>query len=317
MIELILEAMSNFSRDGELQANAIRTIRNERIIQEVDFDYFQACRMVIKTLFVFEDQPMILRRISLCATLINKMPIKQVSELCTKKNVQKLLQILKQKSDNIDIVDSTLIVIINLSNESSSVCEIFVNEGGLELFIEILQSFPNASIRRYVLNLFRYIAKVEHLRHVLLREDIIEHCRRLLLDSEFKVSYAAAGTLSHLALERNWGSCKQRIDILSSLHSKVLSWKNPGRVIRYRTFSSLFPLLELCDKPGVQLWVVWTLHYVCTENPSLKLHKEASDNCSMLQEEGGVDILLHLLSSPEVHPDVNALAHKVLQILLD
>ncbi|XP_071953528.1 protein zyg-11 homolog [Antedon mediterranea] len=316
MIELTLRAMRNFPAQQQLQKNALLTMCSDRILQDVDFDRFHASRMVMDCLFAFDDQSMIRMAVAICSILAAKISTKQTAELGTKRNMQKLLQIVKQKADNetADIIlKFTLSALWNLTDESPSTCAIFVNEGGLELFIKILQSFPNeASLQTKVLGLVNNIAEVKHLRHFLLRQDFIEHCRRLLGSGHLEVSYFAAGIIAHLAHEsiEDWGSCfRQRLDILSALHSKILSWENPeSEMVAYRSFSPFFPLLERYDTPEVQLWSVWAMHHVCTKN--------ASRYCSMLLEEGGVDILQRLVSSARVHSDVRAMAHEVLQILL-
>ncbi|XP_033103577.1 protein zyg-11 homolog B-like [Anneissia japonica] len=316
MIELTLKAMRNFPDQQQLQKNALLTMCSDRILQDVDFDRFQASRMVMDCLFAFDDQSMIRMAVAICSILAAKISTKQTAELGTKRNMQKLLQIVKQKADmeNADIIlKFTLSALWNLTDESPSTCAIFVNEGGLELFIKILQSFPSeASLQTKVLGLVNNIAEVKHLRHFLLRGDFIDHCRKLLGSGHLEVSYFAAGIIAHLAHEsvKDWGACfMERVEILNALHSKILSWENPeSEMVAYRSFSPFFPLLERYDTPEVQLWSVWAMHHVCTKN--------ASRYCSMLLEEGGVDILQRLVSSSSVHPDVQAMAHKVLQILL-
>ncbi|XP_033113261.1 protein zyg-11 homolog B-like, partial [Anneissia japonica] len=142
MIELTLKAMRNFPDQQQLQKNALLTMCSDRILQDVDFDRFQASRMVMDCLFAFDDQSMIRMAVAICSILAAKISTKQTAELGTKRNMQKLLQIVKQKADmqTADIIlKFTLSALWNLTDESPSTCAIFVNEGGLELFIKILE----------------------------------------------------------------------------------------------------------------------------------------------------------------------------------
>ena len=70
-------------------------------------------------------------------------------------SLQKLLSIVKQKADT-QIVDITLKFTLsalwNLTDESPSTCAIFLNEGGLDLFIQIL----GVCILNAVISLFVY-----------------------------------------------------------------------------------------------------------------------------------------------------------------
>ena len=62
--------------------------------------------------------------------------------------LQKLLHIVKQKADSLSVditLKFTLSALWNLTDESPSTCAIFLNEGGLELFIHILEVGYSAS----------------------------------------------------------------------------------------------------------------------------------------------------------------------------
>lgn len=65
-----------------------------------------------------------------------------------------------------------------LIDESPSTCSVFLDEGGLTLFLEVLQTFPGeATVETKVLGLINNIAEVPRLRTCLLRLPFISVLR--------------------------------------------------------------------------------------------------------------------------------------------
>lgn len=315
MVNLILHAMENFSTQQQLQKNALLTLCSDRILQEVNFDRYKASRMVMDCLFVFDDHSITRMAVAICSILAAKISTVQTTWLGTKRNMVKLLQIVKQKSDarTVDItLKFTLSALWNLTDESPATCAIFLNECGLDLFIDILETFKDeATLQTKVLGLINNIAEVQSLRHTLMRADFIEHCRNLLFNKQIEVSYFAAGIVAHLLHEgpEMWTlSEEKRTQLRAALHKSISGWQNPeGEMVAYRSFSPFFPLLTCYLIAEVQLWSVWAIHHVCSKNPSRY--------CPMLCSEGGVKILQDITVNPSVHKDVLELAKKVLSIV--
>lgn len=318
MVHLILQAMENFSAQQQLQKNALLTLCSDRILQEVNFDRYKASKMVMDCLFVFDDHSITRMAVAICSILAAKISTVQTTWLGTKRNMVKLLQIVKQKADSktVDItLKFTLSALWNLTDESPATCSIFLNECGLDLFIDILETFKDEStLQTKVLGLINNIAEVQSLRDTLMREDFIEHCRNLLFNKQIEVSYFAAGIVAHLLHEGPdmWKlSEDKRSELRYALHKSISGWQNPeGEMVAYRSFSPFFPLLTCYSIGEVQLWSVWAIHHVCSKNPS--------KYCPMLIEEGGVEILEDITNSISPvahHSDVLELAKKVLLIV--
>ncbi len=91
--------------------------------------------------------------------------------------MKKLLELVLQRVDNqqIDItLKFTLSALWNLTDESPSTCSVFLNEGGMDLFLQVLQVFPDdISIETKVLGLLNNIAEVSHLRENLMVKPFI------------------------------------------------------------------------------------------------------------------------------------------------
>ncbi|XP_071485050.1 protein zyg-11 homolog B-like [Diadema antillarum] len=315
MVGLVLDAMETFYSQQQLQKNALLTLCSDRILQEVNFDRYRASKMVMDCLFVFDDPSMTRMSVAICSILAAKISTVQTTMLGTKRNMQKLLQIVKQKAEirSVDItLKFTLSALWNLTDESPPTCSIFYNEGGLDLFIRILEIFPDEStLQTKVLGLINNIAEVKILRDNLKREDFLNHCKRLLENDQIEVSYFAAGIVAHLLKdgEETWAfNPDLREKFQQSLHNSILKWKNPaGEMVAYRSFSPFFPLLKCYEIPEVQLWSVWAMQHVCTKN--------ASRYCPMLVTQGGVDLLSEMVAKHDLHPDVHRVATSVLDVV--
>ncbi|RXN27737.1 zyg-11 -like protein [Labeo rohita] len=157
------------------------------------------------------------------------------------------------------------------------------------------------------------VAEVEELRVELMNEDLVEHILSLLINPvvEVNVSYFAGGILAHLVSVRGpvWSLDAELLrTVQEKLHSSVLSWSSPDHaMVSYRTFQPFYPLLHVSQCSGVQLWALWAIQFVCSQN--------APQYCNMLQSEGGTDILRILSSHPDTHSDVKCLTENILKIL--
>ena len=75
----------------------------------------------------------------------------------------------------------TLSALWNLTDESPSTCSVFLNEGGMALFLLVLSTFPNdVSIETKVLGLLNNIAEVRELRETILVDGFVSQLRYVL-----------------------------------------------------------------------------------------------------------------------------------------
>ena len=66
----------------------------------------------------------------------------------------------------------------NLTDESPTTCSVFLEEGGMELFIDVLDTFPGDNcIETKVLGLLNNIAEVAHLRPHLMVDHFLTNLR--------------------------------------------------------------------------------------------------------------------------------------------
>uniref|UniRef100_A0A669BFF8 Zyg-11 family member, cell cycle regulator n=1 Tax=Oreochromis niloticus TaxID=8128 RepID=A0A669BFF8_ORENI len=297
--QLLLEAMRTFPNHQQLQKNCLLSLCSDRILQEVPFNRFEAAKLVMQWLCNHEDQNM------------QRMAVAIISILAAKQ----LLHIVRQKATQ-GVVDATLKFTLsalwNLTDESPTTCRHFIENQGLDLFIKVLESFPNeSSIQQKVLGLLNNIAEVGELHGELMVQGFLDHISSLLHSPEVEVSYFAAGILAHLTSrgEEAWAlSPSLRSSLLEQLHAVIMKWPPPEcEMVAYRSFNPFFPLLECFHTPGVQLWAAWAMQHVCSKN--------ASRYCSMLLEEGGLQQLEHVHKHPQTHRDVKLLAGSILESL--
>ncbi|KAM9762428.1 protein zyg-11 homolog [Menidia menidia] len=314
--QLLLEAMRTFPNHQQLQKNCLLSLCSDRILQEVPFNRFEAAKLVMQWLCNHEDQNMQRMAVAIISILAAKLSTDQTAQLGAELFIVKqLLHIVRQKATQ-GVVDATLKFTLsalwNLTDESPTTCRHFIENQGLDLFIKVLESFPNeSSIQQKVLGLLNNIAEVGELHGELMVQGFLDHISTLLHSPEVEVSYFAAGILAHLTSrgEEAWTlSPSLRSSLLEQLHAVIMKWPPPEcEMVAYRSFNPFFPLLECFHTPGVQLWAAWAMQHVCSKN--------ASRYCSMLLEEGGLQQLEQVHTHPQTHRDVKLLAESILESL--
>ncbi|KAL1117386.1 hypothetical protein AAG570_004712 [Ranatra chinensis] len=316
VVALCLVAMENFPNHYQLQKNILLTLCSDRILQDVPIDKFVCAKLVLDSLCAFEDPSMNRMSVAICSILAAKISTRETSLLGSRRHyMKKLLRLVKGKKDarNVDItMKFTLSALWNLTDESPTTCSVFLEEGGLLLFLEVLKTFPGeANVETKVLGLVNNIAEVPDLRRWLLKPNFIAILRKLLHSNQIDVSYFAAGIMAHLAAEgpAAWEDCEVSRDlILQELGDVVVAWDPPeGEMVAYRSFYPFISLLACNDAPQVQLWAVWAIHHVCTKNPQRY--------CPMLEAEEGSAMLNSMWADVTLDVRVREICGDIKQLL--
>nr|XP_055057547.1 protein zyg-11 homolog isoform X3 [Misgurnus anguillicaudatus] len=302
----------------KLQKNCLLTLCSDHILHVVPFDRYEATKLMMMCLENHEDQTLQRMTVAVVSILVSKLSSDEISELGAEAFIMKQLLSIVQQKASLGVVDSTLKFALsalwNLTDETPTACRHFIECQGIELYMELLESYQTVtSIKQKLLGLLNNVAEVEELRVELLDEELVEHMVALLSSSteEVEVSYFAGGVLAHLASVNGptWSlDAELHSTVLDELHSSVLTWSFPQReMVSYRTFQPFFHLLQVSQYPGVQLWALWAIQLVCSQN--------AAQYCSKLHAEGGIEMLKVLSSHPDIHSDVKWLADNVLKTL--
>jgi len=318
IVKADLDAMETFPQHQQLQKNVLLTICSDRILQEVNFDKYRCAKLVLDCLCSWQDHSMNRMSVAICSILAAKISTEETSTLGSQSAyMKKLLSIVRGRMQDslMDItMKFTLSALWNLTDESPKTCKVFLDERGMELFLDVLRTFPGESaIETKILGLLNNIAEVAWLRASLLVSPFIERLRSLLHSESIEVSYFAAGIVAHLASDKPEAWLLTAIPkqtITSELWDVVSSWKYPSEeMVAYRSFKPFFPLLQPRQEEAVQLWAVWAIHHVCTKNPSRY--------CDMLSKQGGESVLLALVREPETHHTVSNIADQVLHTMVE
>lgn len=321
VVELTMIAMECYPTNYRLQMNTLLILCSDRILQEITFDKYRCARLVLNSLLTFNEPSMNRMSVAICSILAAKISTVETSMLGAQPQyMSKLLAMVRTKveSKSVDItMKFTLSALWNLTDESATTCEVFLDEGGMELFLKVLESFQGQfSVETKVLGSLNNIAEVVHLRPRLMQPRFISMLSTLLTSVHIDVSYFAAGIAAHLLSDgpRAWAaisSLPSRDELLEQLSHTITHWQTPqGEMVAYRSFHPFFPLLRCSDAYPVQLWAVWAIHHVCTKNPKRY--------CSMLIREGGVEILKYLENmhtEQTTRPNLQSLCRSILETL--
>lgn len=143
----------------------------------------------------------------------------------------------------------TLSALWNLTDESPSTCAMFLEKGGITLYLELLTRYEGfSSVETKILGLLNNIAEVSSLRNYLLQDPFVPSLRKLLQSQHIDVSYFAAGIFAHLLSDENqpW-LCNDisRCDILQDLVSVVVSLSLFLFLLGFFSLSDVFSLLNV------------------------------------------------------------------------
>ncbi|XP_021002485.1 protein zyg-11 homolog [Parasteatoda tepidariorum] len=316
VVECTLSAMENFPNQKQLQKNALLTLCSDRMLQDVTFDRYHCAELVMNSLLTFDDPAMNRMSVAICSILAARISTVETSNLGAKSGyMRRLLDIVRSKaySGDIDIMMKfTLSALWNLTDESPRTCNVFLELGGLQLFLDVLMRFiGESSVETKVLGLMNNIAEVRDLRKNLMQDDFMLALWSLLQSEHIDVSYFAAGIVAHIASEgESFWTCTsvKYEEMVNGLGNAVLSWNVPAtEMVAYRSFNPFYPLFFCFSAHQVQLWAAWAVHHVCLKNPKRY--------CKMLHEEGGEDILKALVLNPALHESVHNICSDILKIV--
>ncbi|XP_039999386.1 protein zyg-11 homolog isoform X2 [Xiphias gladius] len=297
----LLYAMKTFPSHQQVQKNCLLALCSDYILQDVPFDKYLAVTLVINWLSSHEDPTLQRMAVAVISILVAKLSTEQTAQLSKDVFIMKQLLAIVQQKAMVGVVDSTLKFALsalwNLTDEMPSAARNFIECQGLELYEEVLEN---------------NIAEVEELQADLLDEGLLEHILTLLQDSQVEVGvrYFAGGILAQLTSRPGAWTLDKKLHttILKQLHTSIMTWTQlESEMVSYRSFRPFCPLLQTSQPSGVQLWAVWAIHLVCSQN--------TSHYSSMLEKEGVAEHLRALVAHPNTHSDIKGLSESILQMV--
>jgi len=143
VVNMILNAMELFPNHQQLHMNSILILCNNRILQDISFDRFKCCQLVMNYLVAFKDTHVTNYANYICLVLMPQISISDKSKLESQPvYMETLLDIVRMRVQfvlNDDYtLEYTLRVIASLSDESPKSCQIFIEKGGIDLYLFVL-----------------------------------------------------------------------------------------------------------------------------------------------------------------------------------
>ncbi|XP_026637855.1 protein zyg-11 homolog A [Microtus ochrogaster] len=313
---LLFEATKNFPFYKQLQKNCLLSLTSSRILCEVPFDRFDAAKLVMRWLCKSENPKMQTMAVTIISILALKLVPEQTEQLQEEliMTVKELLTIIRKKTaENLKDVTFlfTLKALWNLTDESPSACKYFLENEGLAVIIQVLETFSEPLIQSTVLGLLNNVAEVRELSPKLMTEDVLKHITSLLQSTNIEVSYFAAGVIAHLTCDRqHWLSRDlQRSHLLQHLRVTLQNWPSSqckmSALVTYRSFKAFSPLLGNFSQPEVQHWALWAMHHVCSRNPG--------KYCKLLVEGGGLQLVCDIQEHGQANAQVKQMAASILK----
>ncbi|XP_074506669.1 protein zyg-11 homolog [Sebastes fasciatus] len=313
----LLSAMKTFPSHQQVQKNCLLALCSDYILQDVPFDKYLAATLVINWLHSHEDATLQRMAVAVISLLVAKLSREETAQLGKDVFIMKQLLAIVQQKAMAGVVDATLKFALsalwNLTDETPAAARNFIECQGLELYEEVLETYyTEPAVQQKVLGLLNNIAEVEVLQADLMEEGLLEHILNLLQDSQVEVGvrYFAGGTLAQLASRPEaWTLGDELLStVLEELHASIMTWTQLEReMVSYRSFQPFCPLLETWQPSGVQLWAVWAIHLVCSQN--------TSHYSSMMEAEGVTELLRALAAHPNTHSDIKGLTDSILRMV--
>ncbi|XP_075679671.1 protein zyg-11 homolog A-like [Dermatophagoides pteronyssinus] len=299
VINICIETIKHHPSDHQIIKNILLTMSSDRILQDITFDRYTCIRLVMDTLFTFQDLSINRLALAICAILAAKIPIVENALLDSQPLYLKRLLDLVEKSYCENTPNSELILKLSLSalwnftDEAPKTCETFINNDGIELYMDILILYQGKSnIETKILGLLNNIAEVLHLRLHLIQPKLLHQLRKLIYSDQIDVSYFAIGILAQLAsdnhLDWTYVDDFDMDQMLQQMLNQIQSWPNPSfEMVAYRSFEPFISLLDNDRHESISLWALWAIHHVCTKNPN--------KYCRMLYDEKCITKIINIL----------------------
>jgi len=206
----------------------------------------------------------------------------------------KIIRVKLNKGQCDDMMEVAWSVLWNVTDETEENSERFLDQSGMELFLECKDKFPEKlDLLKNMMGLLGNVAEVNSCRKRLMTPKFIEEFS-FLLDSQrdgIEVSYNAAGVLSHIASDGDkvWTiDTPHRDHVLERLVRAVNRWDiNTKRNINYRSLAPIISLLSVHHTPECQLWATWAL-------ANLTAFQE-DKYCPLVEEEGGLEAIQNIM----------------------
>jgi hypothetical protein len=140
--EITLKVMELFPKKQKLQKYSLLILNSNVNLQSITYDMNKYIHLAMASLKNFKDTQMNVCAIHICSTLAGRISATEKSDLFSKPIYMEILlniviKSIRLKSENHEIFEQTLTT-LSILTESSKICEIFSNKGGIDLCFSVL-----------------------------------------------------------------------------------------------------------------------------------------------------------------------------------
>nr|XP_045589985.1 protein zer-1 homolog [Procambarus clarkii] len=312
MIIVLLDAMETHLDDSTMMRNGCLTLCQFRIPQDVLFEYRRLVQLLLRLIRGRGDGDDFVRRIAIyllnsLACQVDGEQKELVGDLGAIETMLKLISDRLQRHMHDDMLEIAWSAMWNVTDETPVNCLRFLDGQGMTYFQKCLKEFPDKpELLRNMMGLLGNVAEVKSLRARLMTSELLTTFADLLDSNSdgIEVSYNAAGVLSHIASggAEAWTIDRPtRNEVLERMVAAIERWDLASkRNINYRSFEPILRLLEVYHTPQCQHWAAWALANLTRVYPD--------KYCSLVEEEGGIQLLEELLKSPAPYQRIKSLA---------
>jgi len=319
ILSILLDGMLTHRTDPTMMRNGCLTLCHFQMPQDVLFDYERLVKILLHIVaeHTAEENNFIQRvGIFLLNSLACQVEGEQKKLVGGLGAIEKMLFIIREKLKAgicDDVMETAWSTMWNVTDETPTNCQRFLNGDGMNLFLKCKERFPEKQdLLRNMMGLLGNVAEVPTLRSHLMTSEFVDEFS-FLLDSNsdgIEVSYNAAGVLAHMASDgpAAWTIEEPKREfVLARMVRAINRWQlDSRRNINYRSFEPIIRLLPAHHTPECQLWASWAIANLTKVSPE--------KYCSLVIEEGGLAVLETMLNSNaefEVRPDVRTFAEMV------
>lgn len=149
VVHMTIHAMTCHMHNHQLQKNGLLLLCCDSVLHHVSFNQYWVAMMALLALHNYADESVDLMAVGICSILAAKLSNEQTAQLGSNPAfMNKLLALVRGRitDNNADItLQFTLSALWNLTDESPVTCKIFLEQDGLQLFINLLLTFPDVS----------------------------------------------------------------------------------------------------------------------------------------------------------------------------
>ncbi|KAM3825527.1 protein zer-1 homolog isoform 1-T2 [Vipera latastei] len=315
VVQVVLNGMESY-QEVTVQRNCCLTLCNFSIPEELEFQYRRVNELLLNILNPTRQDESIQRiAVHLCNALVCQVDNDHKEAVGRMGFVMTMLRLIQKKLGDKtcdQVMEFSWSALWNITDETPSNCEMFLNYGGMKLFLECLKEFPNKQeLHRNMLGLLGNVAEVQALRPHLMTSQFISVFSNLL-DSEadgIEVSYNACGVLSHIMFDgpEAWLIAEPtRDEVVDRMWAAIQRWDvNSRRNINYRSFEPILRLLPQWISPVSQHWATWALYNLVSVYPD--------KYCPLLIKEGGLLLLQDMILMASARPETKEMGRKVIE----